>query len=265
MVLQDADARRPKSDPSSATSSRSVSVDSCNSSGSQDVVPQSRRVAFLEDAVGHVTSEVTAKGAAPVSKHRPIDPNLGIWTPGAALHADSHCTPCKYIFTEKSCAEGSNCEYCHLKHESGHPKLKFRPCRGKRNRFRKMIEKMRETVEEGGELDIDELDFVLPSIKSNEFLKQKVMKRLAAEGLVLGGAVNDVGTASTAAAAAPAPAPPTGGPPGTWLPGPSSSGPSTVGPMLGSASSGRRPCRHHRATDAAGSDVEGSECHVFSI
>lgn len=209
-AVRQAEANRPNSDPSSNSSSRSSSIGTSISvtSGSGDVSKARSYVQDIESLLQFVRFEdrvvlasssgqqggatiggdqpsaesPTASPAASLAKSQAPGPAVGIWTPGAEGHEDLSCTPCKFLFKAGSCREGEACNFCHLKHPSGHPKLKLRPCKGKRDRFRKMIQKLQEEVAlDGRDVNLDDLDYVLPSVKDNEHLKARLMRMILGE------------------------------------------------------------------------------------
>jgi len=59
-------------------------------------------------------------------------PSLGSVNHGEA----AGCKPCLFAFSKCGCANGVNCEFCHFRHKR---KDKPRPCKGKRDRYKKLI------------------------------------------------------------------------------------------------------------------------------
>jgi len=66
---------------------------------------------------------------------------------GSAGHETS-CKPCLFVFTKVGCQNGMFCTFCHFKHKREN---RPRPCKGKRNRFRKLLEEMEKLKSEGAE------------------------------------------------------------------------------------------------------------------
>jgi len=66
---------------------------------------------------------------------------------GSAKHDEDGCKPCLFVHTHVGCQNGSNCEFCHFIHKR---KNKARPCKGKRERYRKLLLRMEEDALEGG-------------------------------------------------------------------------------------------------------------------
>jgi len=56
---------------------------------------------------------------------------------GSVSHGDAGgCKPCLFAFSKCGCANGVSCEFCHFRHKR---KDKPRPCKGKRDRYKKLI------------------------------------------------------------------------------------------------------------------------------
>lgn len=68
----------------------------------------------------------------------------GGWSVGAALHDTDGCKPCLFVHTHVGCQNGSSCEFCHYVHKR---KSKPRPCKGKRDRYRKLLMRMEESID----------------------------------------------------------------------------------------------------------------------
>jgi len=66
---------------------------------------------------------------------------------GSALHDVDGCKPCLFVHTHVGCQNGSSCEFCHFVHKR---KNKARPCKGKRERYRKLLIRMGEDALEAG-------------------------------------------------------------------------------------------------------------------
>lgn len=58
-------------------------------------------------------------------------------------HALGRCKPCLFALTSAGCDNGDACTFCHLKHSRRNCK---RPCKGKRLRYRKLVERRLEEV-----------------------------------------------------------------------------------------------------------------------
>jgi len=66
----------------------------------------------------------------------PRDENGQISSVGAIPHETGTCKPCLFVHTRIGCQNGVECDFCHLSHRR---KSKPRPCKGKRDRYRKLI------------------------------------------------------------------------------------------------------------------------------
>jgi len=58
---------------------------------------------------------------------------------GSALHDLGGCKPCLFVNTHFGCQNGSLCEFCHFQHNR---KAKQRPCKAKRDRYKKLLTRM---------------------------------------------------------------------------------------------------------------------------
>jgi len=70
---------------------------------------------------------------------------------GSATHDEGRCKPCVFVNTHTGCQNGSLCEFCHLPHKR---KTKARPCKGKRDRYRRLLLRVFDSVVK----DSDEVD-----------------------------------------------------------------------------------------------------------
>jgi len=66
---------------------------------------------------------------------------------GSARHNEDGCKPCLFVHTHVGCQNGASCEFCHFVHKR---KNKARPCKGKRERYRKLLVRMEEDAIEAG-------------------------------------------------------------------------------------------------------------------
>lgn len=66
---------------------------------------------------------------------------------GSALHDVDGCKPCLFVHTHVGCQNGSSCEFCHFVHKR---KNKARPCKGKRERYRKLLIRLGEDAGDAG-------------------------------------------------------------------------------------------------------------------
>lgn len=92
---------------------------------------------------GSATESSTSSSLQPPGvQRRPLncdDCDLqGLPSVGSVLHEAGTCKPCLFMHTKIGCQNGETCEFCHFRHKrSG----KARPCKGKRERYRKLVER----------------------------------------------------------------------------------------------------------------------------
>lgn len=68
---------------------------------------------------------------------------------GSALHGQDECNPCLFVHTKRGCKNGETCVFCHFPHKR---KATPRPAKGKRDRYRKLVNRM-EQERLDGEVD----------------------------------------------------------------------------------------------------------------
>lgn len=106
--------------------------------------------------------------------------SVGSTRPGDQGHAEGSCRPCKYWVKKAGCQGGDGCEFCHLIHNAGHPGTKWRPCRAKRKRYNRLLQRLEKQAEESGQgFDFGTVELP-PSIEGNAFLRDKVKRKLQA-------------------------------------------------------------------------------------
>jgi len=97
---------------------------------------------------------------------------------GSVGHANGVCKVCIYFAGPDGCSSGVACSFCHLPHKPGKRKSKLRPCKGKRDRYRKLLTRLQQQVEEDPDgFNAENLDLP-PSISSNEAGKAKLVARM---------------------------------------------------------------------------------------
>lgn len=123
---------------------------------------------------------------------------------GSVFHASGQCRPCRHILVNKLCRDGLKCIFCHLPHntvtqqvaasfacldeedgldDEGHNSDgrggRFRPCKAKRNHYRKAVKKIEEEVmHDPWGFDMESVR-VPPRIEKNPVLKKKFLMRIA--------------------------------------------------------------------------------------
>lgn len=63
---------------------------------------------------------------------------------GSQLHDAGQCRPCLFVHTQVGCQNGIACDFCHFHHRR---KDKPRPCKGKRDRHKKLVGRMQAMME----------------------------------------------------------------------------------------------------------------------
>jgi len=113
----------------------------------------------------------------------PYDENGLPTSIGSIGHAENACKPpCVFSLRRKGCTNELRCGFCHFPHvgkrQRQRPKARPRPCKGKRERYRKHWENFKNQIEENPEtFDVDGVELP-PSISSYERLKGKLMTRM---------------------------------------------------------------------------------------
>lgn len=69
--------------------------------------------------------------------------HIGTYSVGGDLHDAGQCKPCLFVHTQVGCQNGATCEFCHWVHKR---KSRPRPCKGKRDRYRKLLNRMQENL-----------------------------------------------------------------------------------------------------------------------
>mmetsp|Transcript_30038 Transcript_30038/g.69997 ORF Transcript_30038/g.69997 Transcript_30038/m.69997 type:complete len:299 (-) Transcript_30038:224-1120(-) len=97
----------------------------------------------------------------------------GLPSIGSFEHEAGLCRPCMYVMSKAGCRKGAFCSYCHLAHD-----LERRPCKAKRERVRKFIERMEVLIQEDPANFSEECLQHLPCLENSPALRQQVMVRL---------------------------------------------------------------------------------------
>jgi len=110
---------------------------------------------------------------------------------GSRGYGTNDCTPCFFSRRRAGCQNGSDCKFCHLPHQREH---KFRPSKGKRDRFHKQLESMHKDLDDNAKTILNDpnwLDHVAsrlpPFVHKQPALKFRVLETLGkhAERLLL--------------------------------------------------------------------------------
>merc|ERR1719265_117889 len=98
------------------------------------------------------------------------------WSLGSAQHEAGLCQPCLFALTKVGCRNGSSCDFCHLGHKRKH---KPRPCKGKRDRYRKLLARIESVIDANPNVEVaDTLQNLPPSVEANLELKAKLTARV---------------------------------------------------------------------------------------
>eukprot|EP00746_Dinoflagellata_sp_MGD_P131360 gnl/MRDRNA2_/MRDRNA2_65149_c0_seq2.p1 gnl/MRDRNA2_/MRDRNA2_65149_c0~~gnl/MRDRNA2_/MRDRNA2_65149_c0_seq2.p1 ORF type:complete len:285 (+),score=43.30 gnl/MRDRNA2_/MRDRNA2_65149_c0_seq2:610-1464(+) len=95
---------------------------------------------------------------------------------GSIGHEKEGCSPCLFAFSKDGCQNGILCNFCHFQHKR---KTKPRPCKGKRDRYRKLVTKM-ESIITQNPWNWEVMETLPPSIVGNPSLRHKLMSKLNA-------------------------------------------------------------------------------------
>lgn len=82
---------------------------------------------------------------------------------GSANHEFGTCKPCAFTHTNVGCLNGVDCEFCHYRHNR---KSKPRPCKGKRDRYRRIVAKMEQQMLDDDRSGDDFDDHSLTGVRS---------------------------------------------------------------------------------------------------
>jgi hypothetical protein len=94
--------------------------------------------AISEDATSNSGMSYTDTSHLSSSESRD-NADLGQPSLGSARHDVGACKPCLFVHTEAGCQKGALCDFCHQPHKR---KSKPRPCKGKRDRYRRLLQRM---------------------------------------------------------------------------------------------------------------------------
>lgn len=113
----------------------------------------------------------------------PLDEHGQPTSIGSIGHDCEACkVPCIYVMRKKPCVNGAQCNFCHLPHKQKRSrqrhKTRPRPCKGKRDRYRKHWETLKNQIEAAPDsFDVEAVELP-PSIATYEKLKRKLVTRL---------------------------------------------------------------------------------------
>jgi len=108
----------------------------------------------------------------------PADKNGEPSSIGSAFHYSGQCHPCLFNDHLEGCKTGIRCLFCHFAHSKVKRKGKRRPCKGKRDRYRKLVSVSMDRIDQDPEaFDVQQMELP-PSIANNASLRKKITARL---------------------------------------------------------------------------------------
>ncbi len=110
-------------------------------------------------------------------QHDLLDENSEPTSIGSMLHEKDMCKVCVFAFAG-NCTNGVFCEFCHLPHRRALRKTAMRPCKGKRDRYRKLVSRLEGEIQcDPDSFDVDKLELP-PSIAADECARAKLLAKL---------------------------------------------------------------------------------------
>lgn len=112
----------------------------------------------------------------------PIDEH-GLYTSiGSMGHFNGDCKACSFANSKAGCTNGIRCRYCHFEHarirSGARNGKKMRPCKGKRIRIRKIMNRVSGEIESAPDDFSYESLSLPPSLRANEKLESKLRVQL---------------------------------------------------------------------------------------
>jgi len=98
---------------------------------------------------------------------------------GSVLHAQGTCRPCIFVRKETACLSGVQCRFCHFPHHDKTGKIRLRPCKDKRDRYKKILNNLADQIAENPDNFAPEAVQLPTSIAKNEYVKQRMLSRLS--------------------------------------------------------------------------------------
>jgi len=184
------DRERSKDRGDHSSSSNTAEEGQLDSSGRRDSQQKTRG---YHDSLQQLRENFKDCDDAALASNLPRD-SLGQSTSiGSTLHTSGRCKPCQYKISSQPCADGLRCLYCHMDHglrtsvgsgsaaqqPTAEGKSKVRPCKGKRDRYRKHVSRISEQIMADPFSWSAETMAIPPSIECNPELKRKFLARMA--------------------------------------------------------------------------------------
>lgn len=104
---------------------------------------QPHRATVESQGLGGVVSEEELQQ---VFSRIPLDKEGTLTSAGSVGHAEARCKPCLFHRHGPGCPNGVRCAFCHLEHTSRSTR---RPCKAKRDRYRRLVVSQMETERQG--------------------------------------------------------------------------------------------------------------------
>jgi len=126
-----------------------------------------------QEAVAEEFAKLSPEEVQELKSKMPLDEQGEMTSVGSCLHGGGSCRPCLFQNTKVGCHNGILCDFCHLPHNR---KTKPRPCKGKRERYRKLIDRIEQTID-----DCPRQSCSAPKVQvghGNEQFKAKVLSKL---------------------------------------------------------------------------------------
>lgn len=120
----------PDSSSAGCVEPDSSSAGSANSAGQEAVSSTSHGYSLQVYSLPASSARSDPQAPLPLNASEQL-PSLG-----SALHAGKSCKPCLLLNARSGCHQGYFCNFCH----STHARKNIRPCKGKRDRFKKLLE-----------------------------------------------------------------------------------------------------------------------------
>jgi len=113
------------------------SASSSGPSGEEGDEKAAYRVERCEDGEARAASESIPQDG--------VGENGSLLSVGSALHASLKCRPCIYV---PNCGRGAACKFCHSpEHEYSDRQARIRPCKGRREKYKRFVAKTFEEIE----------------------------------------------------------------------------------------------------------------------
>jgi hypothetical protein len=105
----------------------------------------------------------TAESSERLAKVAPLA-SADLGSMDSTKHDQGLCKPCLFVHTHVGCQNGTSCEFCHFHHKR---KSKARPCKGKRDRYRKLLMRMEDQskpIDDDNESSCDNSELPQPTL-----------------------------------------------------------------------------------------------------